>query len=346
MLRTTSLLMLSIGLCSCGDSHDATKDASSVLASDAGPVADGQVRDAGGLDDTGVDPSDSGTVRVTPPTTMGALVSAEVTATVSRGARETPVEAHVAPGTTRLPLVVVVPGLQMLINNYTATAEYIASHGFVVLIADPSDQLFALDHVAMRDDVSEVITWALDSDGVLASRIDASKIAVMGHSQGGKVAAMVAASDSRVTALLGLDLVNGGNPLTGFSEALPDIVPDAVDGLAIPVGYLGETTNATALVGQPCAPAAYNYTTFYDATTTSSWVAEWTFEGADHFDFSDSCGLLCLSCTPGSADSAEVLAKVRTVSVAFLRRHLLGEADMEAYLTGASVPEGVTVRHR
>ena len=47
----------------------------------------------------------------------------------------------------------------------------------------------------------------------------------------------------------------------------------------------------------------------------------------------------------GDADRASVPAASQTLLVAFYRRHLLGEVGLQAWLTGADVPAGVTVTH-
>jgi predicted dienelactone hydrolase len=202
-----------------------------------------------------------------------------------------------------------------------------------------------VNHVEMAADVGAVIDWAIEPDGVLAGRVDATRVAVMGHSLGGKIAAMTAGADARVTALFGIDPVNAGNPVTGFSAALPDILPETLLPLTIPMGFAGETTNAEGF-GQPCAPRAGNFEQFYGAATASPWAASWEIEGADHMDFPDSCALLCGSCSAGSADPAAVRATTQTLAVAFLRLHFLADGAQEAWLTGASVPAGVTALHR
>jgi pimeloyl-ACP methyl ester carboxylesterase len=168
----------------------------------------------------------------------------------------------------------------------------------------------------------------------------------MGHSLGGKVTTM-AASGRRVHALLALDPVNLGSPITGYSDSLPDILPDQAAELRIPVGFMGETTNGGGL--SPCAPVDENFAHFYAAATASPWAASWELEGADHIDFVDDTSGICTPCTAcpdGPADDAAVRATVHTLAVAFMRRHLLGDASMEAWLTGASVPMGVRTMHR
>lgn len=275
-------------------------------------------------------------------------VGAPMEDTVRAEGRDTPVAAYVPTSAAPLPLVVFLPGFQLTASQYARTLERIASHGFVVIGADPTTSFFSISHVNMAADTVAVIDWALSGTSGLSSSIDASRIAVMGHSLGGKVSTMVASMDPRITALFTLDPVNGGAGPLGYTAAAPDIVPDLVRALTIPVGFLGETNNAAGGF-MPCAPADQNYTTFYDAATGAVWSAEWTLAGADHMDFIDdlaACGFACSACSDGPGDDAVQLAIARTLSVAFLRRHLAGETAMDAWLTGSSVPAGATVRRR
>ena len=143
-----------------------------------------------------------------------------------------------------------------------------------------------------------------------------------------------------------LDPVNGGDPFSGYSSTLPDIVPSVTDALTIPVAYLGETLDGSGGFMQ-CAPSDQNYTTFFNASAATTWAVEYTFVGADHMDFvSDTagCGFTCSACRSGSADQSQVQASMSTLAAAFMRRHLQGEMAMDAYLFGMSVPSGVTFR--
>lgn len=305
---------------------------------------------ATGVDAPAGDP-DGGPITSDDPGAAGPYaLGTPVTDTVVRGSRRTPVRALVPmlPLGETAPLVVFLPGFQLDAAQYALTQERIASHGFVVVGADPPASFTSANHVEMAADAVAVIDWALAAPG-LASAIDPARIAMMGHSLGGKVSTMTAARDARVRALVLLDPVNGGAGPFGYSMTAPDIVPEQVTPLAIPMGIFGETLDGSGGF-MPCAPAAQNYTTFYDAASAGSspWVAEWTLTGANHMQFLDdrsACGFTCSVCAMPSASDAVVLTAVRTLSVAFLRRHFRGEAAMDAYLTGGALPAGVTTRH-
>jgi pimeloyl-ACP methyl ester carboxylesterase len=313
------------------DGGGAPGDASVPPGTDAGPMGT----------DSGVRPAD--------PTAMGPFaVSTSVSTTLTRASRSIPVAAHVPAGTERVPLVILLPGFQVDSSAYSLLANRVASHGFLVVRADPDEGAGIIpmpSHVEMAADVVAAIDWAI-ADATLAPRVDSTRIAVVGHSLGGKLAFMVAATDARVRAVYAMDPINGGSPsFTGgtmYSTDRPDIVPEVVAPLTIPVGLPGETFSASGGI-MPCAPADQNFLTFYDALTSSSWVARWTLEGADHMDFVDDrmgCGMACSAfiCANGPGDAPTIRDANITLATAFMRRHLGGEAAMEAYLTGGSVP--------
>ncbi len=304
-------------------------DAGSNVVNDGGVVFDaGQPVDAGSFGGNDAGPDQPGPYSVT-----------TVDATVTRGSRKTPVTAHVPAGAVSAPVVVFLPGFQLTTSMYLATVNQLASHGFVVVRADPSASIFSVSHPDMMADARAVIDWALNASGPLAGKVDSSRVGMMGHSLGGKLSIMAAAADPRVKAVFGIDPVNGGSP---------DVVPDQVTPLTIPLGFAGETVDASGgFGGMSCAPAAQNYTTFYDAATGASWSAEWTFADINHMDFVDNCsGLGCGVCNSASGDKAKARLNARTLEVAFFRRHLRGEVALDAYLVGAQVPTGLVTRHR
>ncbi len=340
-----------IAALACGDDSGATPDAAVRDASTDTTSFDSSIGDAGEdaamVDGGSVDAPapdvpaiDTGTMMAGSPATRGDSTFTTESDTLTASGRSVPVVAYV-PEDAR-GIVVFLPGFQLGSERYADLCEHVASHGFVVVRADPPATLIGVSHTDMRDDAIAVLDWA--------ARFGSLPTGIMGHSLGGKVATMVSAADTRISALLGLDPVNGGNPFTGYSATLPDIVPELTATLTIPVGYMGETTNSTGGgFGMACAPADQNFQTFYDGSSSASAAIEWDFTGADHMDFvSDTagCGFTCSACPDGPADDAMVRAGMNTIATAYFRRYLASDAAMDAFLTGGSVPGGVVVRSR
>jgi hypothetical protein len=300
-------------------------------------------------------PGDSGmTSPGADPSRVGAYTVSRSTAMVMAGGRRTPVTAFVpaVPAGTTVPLVLFLPGFQLNTDQYSGSLERLASHGFVVVGANPAGSLFSVNHVNMAADGRAVITWAL-SEAPFTPSVDATRVGVAGHSLGGKLSTLITMDDDRIDALYAIDPVDGDpSPLGGGSPDRPDLVPARGAEITVPAGFAGETTNGMGGGGfgaMPCAPSAQNFQQFYSAATAAPWAAQWDLTGADHMDFLDdpaSCGFTCSVCPDGPADDATVLAANRTLLTAFFRRHLASDATMDSYLTGTSVPGGVVVMRR
>lgn len=345
MAQTTRLMvgLTVMAMAGCGGGH-AQRDASG--ADDAGPIVDaGRVDDASAAIDAGVandahvpemdssaasgSPAGPGPYAVD--SSRSAIDGASAVAFVPR-----------LPAGTRAPLVALKHGFQLATSNYAQLAERIASHGFVVVGVDTASGFFGgPTNADERDATVAAIDFAL-SDAPFAALVDGDRVAVVGHSRGGKVAVMVAAADARVGAALLLDPVNRCGPGASYSASCPDVTSASLAGaLAMPVGVMGETNNASGGF-MPCAPADQNYQTIYDALSSSPWAVEWTFTGADHMDFTDDGGgSVGGFCPDGPGDDAQIREAVRTMSVAFVRLHLRGETSMAEWLTGASLQSGI-----
>ena len=224
------------------------------------------------------------------------------------------------------PLVIVSPGFQMARAQYASYARHLATWGFVVVLTDYAESGFFLDHEHLARDVPAVIDWALAQ---AALDVDGAKIATAGHSLGGKISVLAAAGDARIGAVVAWDPVDSTNP---------SVAPERMASLAIPIAVAGETTNAAGGV-MPCAPAAENFQQFYAATLGPALALD--VKGADHMDWVDdpSCGL-CGFCTAGTAPAELARRVTRRLDVAWLRRYLLADTAMDAWLDAP--PEAAT----
>ncbi len=112
-----------------------------------------------------------------------------------------------------MPLVLVLPGFGFSHTGYPHFTEHLASHGFMVVGADVATGGF-MDpavHDQKTEKVLAVLDWAL-ADSPVAERLDADKVASIGHSLGGKLSFYAAALDSRIDMVVAWDPQNGGGP--------------------------------------------------------------------------------------------------------------------------------------
>jgi dienelactone hydrolase len=234
------------------------------------------------------------------------------------------------------PLVVVSTGFQIGRDNYAATCRHLASWGYVVVSYDYGSG----NHQEKAAAVSELL------DGVIAeigSRIDGARIALAGHSLGGKVSINAAILDARVGAVVGWDPVDALPP---FSDGSTSVTPELMDDLRVPLLVIGETTDAGSGGGMACAPAADNYTRFFAAACEAPRALEVTIPGADHTDWVDdrsSCGFACLFCATGTTADATIHAITRRATTAWLEVHLRGREELAPFLDSPGTP--ATVRN-
>ncbi|MHB1846014.1 MAG: poly(ethylene terephthalate) hydrolase family protein, partial [Deltaproteobacteria bacterium] len=229
------------------------------------------------------------------------------------------------------PVVLFAHGYDIDASAYYDYGRHLASFGYVVVWPDfPSDDPLSPNHVADMHNVIAGLDWAESSgtDGGVAALVDPSLVGISGHSLGGKLAILAAASDPRFRASITFDAVDGSTNCT------PTNCPNAVDVLPLPIptGFLGETGDGTGAYA--CAPLAENYDTLFQKAETPS--LELTVAGAGHASFVDSlsvCGFACSFC--GSRNQPQTLAISHATLVAFYERYLRGNTGYDAWLTGS-----------
>lgn len=313
----------------CGNSSGAVIDARP-SSSDA-PTGSSPDAPPGTLPDaappTGPDPATDGPATVTTTTVSipGTTPSRQQPATIF---------APGAPGPH--PLVIVLPGFKLDRTQYTSYAHHLATWGFVAIAIDYADTSFSPDHAAIAADAAKVIDYALAQP---ALAIAPTQIGIAGHSLGGKIAVLVAATDARIKAVVGWDPVD---------STAPSVAPERVAMLTAPLAVVGEITDASGGVGgMPCAPQAENFLQFYAAAPAPAVAI--TVAASDHMDWVDdpSC-FVCGFCTAGTASPEVARTVTRRVDVAWFRRHLLGDLAMDPWILNP--PElataAVTVDHR
>lgn len=309
-MRKTNLMLLCL-VAACGESQPSSNLADASVGGDGAVTSDGPTGDGPAA---AGDPALDGTATVTTMTTSiaGATAGRTLPSTVFVPSTPGP---HA--------LVVVSPGFQMKRTQYASYAKHLATWGFVVVTTDYADQSFGADHTKLAQDVPAVITWAL---GQTALSVDTAKIAVAGHSLGGRISVFAATLDPRIKAVVGWDPVDATSP---------SVVPEKMTGLTAAIAVIGETTNSSGGV-MPCAPGDENFQKFYAASPSPA--LSMTIAAADHMDWVDdpTC-FLCTLCTAGTAPNERARTATRRLDVAWLRRQLFADTSMDTWLT--SPPE-------
>jgi dienelactone hydrolase len=298
------------------------------------PVDSGPDGVDAGTNDSGTVAPDSGTAGLDPRGVGAAsFATKDLTLQVVSTSDSVPVRAHYPQGATGLlPTVVILHGFQLSPRFYDGYAERLATHGFLVLNVDyPAG--FDGDAIRGANDAVGSVDALIASPQQLPVRADIARLAMLGHSRGGKVALLATARDSRVKAAVLLDPVDQQSGNCNKQTQCP-FAKDLIGTRSVPLLYLGETLDATARLGQACAPADANFKVLY--TASKSPAVALTIAGASHMSFlSSNTGCIsCGLCQTATLASAAVLDIAYGVTTAFLRKELVGEAGMATYVDG------------
>lgn len=137
-------------------------------------------------------------------------------------------DAPPAPG--RFPLVLMAQGRDQSAHHQAVLAEYLASHGYVVATtpsttrgAPPGPDLDVLATARAQAHALERVLRFLQSD----SRIDASRVAVVGHSLGARAAFLFVLAHPEAAALVSLDGGVANQAGRDWLTGLPDFHADS-----------------------------------------------------------------------------------------------------------------------
>lgn len=242
------------------------------------------------------------------------------------------------------PLVVFAPGFTLTSENFDWLGEHLASHGFAVMIPTFGDSFIsAFDHADLATAMSSMVDIALGDKSPFGGNIDPTRIAMAGHSRGGKAAILASIQDDRVIAVFTLDPVDSvGDPFAGMASTPknPSVTPEMMGDLSIPAGFVGAGKGADGFVA--CAPSDNNYHAYF--MEASSPAYEWLLPEAGHNDFAEDLDFLTASGCPSNADSAEVISFSKATMHSFLQVYLNGDSAYQPWLDGDKVDSMATVQ--
>ncbi|EYU41443.1 hypothetical protein MIMGU_mgv1a010077mg [Erythranthe guttata] len=237
------------------------------------------------------------------------------------------------------PVLVFLHGFLLYNSFYSQLLQHVASHGFIVV----APQLYSITGPDAKEEIkvtSEITNWL--SNGLsrfLPPNVEPNltKLALAGHSRGGKVAFASALNNKqksptslKFSALIGVDPVDG----TGKGEQHPlpvfTYTPHSFDldgmGVLIVGSGLGEVKRNPLF--PPCAPKGVNHEDFYNEC--SKPVHYFVAKDYGHLDMLDdgTKGIRGKAsyCLCKNGESREPMRRfVGGVSVAFLRGYLEGD---------------------
>ena len=244
------------------------------------------------------------------------------------------------------PVVTFTHGFQLAPADYVSYGEQLASWGYIAVLPQLPGGLFdAPTHVQMKNYMSALLDWIEADEVVLSSKADVSRIALAGHSMGGKISLLLSTEDPRPVAVFGVDPVDAaGGPFTMDATEYPSVTPELMGSITVPLGLLGETTNGAgdgSMFGQACAPSEDNFQAYFEYAESSA--IEIDVLGASHMSFLDnpSCGLACLACPEGTDDPAVSRMLAQRYMIAFFNVFVQGEASYMDYLTGDAMASDI-----
>ena len=285
------------------------------------------------------------------------------TAAMGTIATHTYADAPLVSSAAKFPVILFSPGYGTNANQYTALAEELVSHGYLVATVDhpyqsaaiaypdgrvialkdaneskqpPANGQQALEHYRQRVQVRvEDLRLALDQlkaldqgrpDGRFAGRFDCDRVGIIGHSLGGVAAPALCLADPRVKACINMD---------GHANSLP-IIPDE-QGQGPRQPFLELTDQAVPPAPSDAQLAKWNVTREqFDKTvadqarryetlmqTISGGSYRVTVPGATHQSFSD--GVLWIAANPKEHQRRTQI--IRDYTRAFFDKYLRGAND-------------------
>ena len=224
------------------------------------------------------------------------------------------------------PLVVVMHGFGATHRNYEHFTQHMASYGLLVLGITLPGALVAV-HDKNADEAIAAIDYALSSavPAAIAGHVDPERIAIAGHSFGGKIAFYAAARDPRIDLVIGWDPSNAGGPPCFIDAAMCNAFPVAPNCMANDSGIVHEL-QAETLIFRAAADGtnpepAHGAIHFYRGVPAPATLLDFD-ANVSHADFAN--------------PDAAVSPHARRVQLAFLLSRFSGVTGLEDYLPGGT----------
>ncbi|KAJ0974088.1 hypothetical protein J5N97_016053 [Dioscorea zingiberensis] len=176
------------------------------------------------------------------------------------------------------PILILLHGYLLYNHFYSQLMLHIASHGFIVLapqlysVAGPDSE----EEIRSAEEITEWISIGLAEVLPKEVRMKSSKIAISGHSRGGKVAFALALRHAKkkmsFSVVMGIDPVDGMERGKQTNPAVLTYVPHSFDlkiaAMVIGSGLGGLKKNP---IFPPCAPEGVSHQDFFDECCAPAW---------------------------------------------------------------------------
>lgn len=240
----------------------------------------------------------------------------------------------------RYPVVVLQHAFTMKNSFYTELLKHVASHGFIVV----APQMYWIAGSDATDEIclaASVIDWfSLGLPEVLLKRVpsveaDLEKLALVGHSRGGKVvfglATGVCKTSLKFSAIAGLDPVDGMGIHQQTNPPILQFFPHSLN-LGFPTLIVGAALGSSRrnFLFPPCAPEGVSHEAFFCESGAPSF--HFVASEYGHMDYldEDTGGLqgLVSYCVCKNGPAREPMRRFSSgILVAFLRASLLGDGS-------------------
>eukprot|EP00210_Caulerpa_lentillifera_P008185 g7815.t3 len=216
------------------------------------------------------------------------------------------------------PVVFFLSGFKLRASYYKDYAEKLASYGYLVVQYDVPITRTITDKKEIALFPTTLI-WLFENfeNSEFHGQFDFSKIGIVGHSRGGKLACLIANENPVVKALYLIDPVNGDPKFAPESIDYPSAVK-ALTGKGWKLGITGSEVSGS------CNPTGYDFNEFWNISENESWL--FTVNEAGHSQFFSAPFLvqtaLDLLCTKGRTTCKEVIELTYPCMLAWLQQEL------------------------